>query len=475
MSNLNRKVPLPLVFGILAVAAGGMGWYVYKALSKPAQEKAGGEIAPADLGISFRSEEATVLRNSFNYLEKNWDDRYLPMLIEILPTVHPKVEKRLIELMHEKTGVIGNFGFKEWLDYIWNRPYNAFDDYADFKSVFHTTVDWKNADKRFAEYFDSNRKAIIRLDEVLHGGVMRDQIPPLKDPEVCKVGDLAAEYLDDDNVVFGVVSNGEARCYPKRIMGWHEMVKDVIGGKSFCGVYCTLCGTMIFYETEFEGKHYELGTSGFLYRSNKLMYDHETKSLWTTIGGKPVIGPLVGQGIVLKRHHVVTTTWGKWKSLHPDTKVLTTRTGHHRDYDEGAAYKDYFAVDTLMFPIPKVDKRLKNKDSVLALRFGAGAEEKRLAIAVDFLKKNPVYQGELAGVKFVVLTDETGAARVYEQGEVPFKSWDNKSQATDENGKKWTVKPDSISLGEKTLKRLPAHNVFWFGWFSAYPDTQLVK
>ena len=66
---------------------------------------------------------------------------------------------------------------------------------------------------------------------------------------------------------------------------------------------------MIAYRTELEGQHYELGTSGFLYRSNKLMYDHRTKSFWSTLAGEPVVGPLVGKKIKLKRRYVVTTTW----------------------------------------------------------------------------------------------------------------------------------------------------------------------
>ena len=89
------------------------------------------------------------------------------------------------------------------------------------------------------------------------------------------------------------------------------------------------------YQTEYNGKHHELGTSGFLYRSNKLMYDQETFSLWSTLQGEPVVGPLVGQGIKLKQHHVVTSTWGEWKRRHPKTKVLSLDTGHQRDYGEG--------------------------------------------------------------------------------------------------------------------------------------------
>ena len=46
-----------------------------------------------------------------------------------------------------------------------------------------------------------------------------------------------ANYLADTDIVFGIELNGDARCYPKRILAWHEMFKDTIGGQSVAGVY----------------------------------------------------------------------------------------------------------------------------------------------------------------------------------------------------------------------------------------------
>ena len=72
-----------------------------------------------------------------------------------------------------------------------------------------------------------------------------------------------ANYLEDDNIVFGIAVNGDIRAYPKRILAWHEMFVDNVGGINVAGVYCTLCGTVILYETEFNGTNHALGTSGF--------------------------------------------------------------------------------------------------------------------------------------------------------------------------------------------------------------------
>lgn len=71
------------------------------------------------------------------------------------------------------------------------------------------------------------------------------------------------------------------------------MFIDEIGGITVASVYCTLCRSMILYETRQNGINHQLGTSGFLFRSNKLMYDQATQSLWSTMWGTPVVGPFL--------------------------------------------------------------------------------------------------------------------------------------------------------------------------------------
>ena len=227
------------------------------------------------------------------------------------------------------------------------------------------------------------------------------------------------------------------------------------------------------YQAEQDGTHHELGTSGFLYRSNKLMYDHETKSLWSTIQGKPVVGSLVGKGIELEQLHTVTTDWKTWLSQHPDTKVLSLKTGFRRDYGEGRAYAEYFSHDRLMFQVPvKTKPVLKNKAEVFAMR----DDKMQLAISAEFLSKNPVYQGKLSDQEFVIFTDEAGGNRAYDSTGLEFESWDGKSIATQSDGTQWELSELGLTneTGKK-LERLPAHRAFWFGWLAQYPDTELVN
>ena len=401
-------------------------------------------------------------------IAENWHDDDVGLMIESARFASdPRTRTAILELLAKQTGQDFGRDFDRWYKWIWNQDVKLHPNYGTFKKSLYQRID-----PRFGEYFSDDFAATIRLDEIRWGGVRRDGIPPLSDPETIPAGE--ATYLNDSDVVFGVSFGGQARAYPKRILAWHEMVKDHVGGLSINGVYCTLCGSMIIYETEVDGEHYELGTSGFLYRSNKLMYDHGTKSMWSTLKGRPVVGKLVGEGIQLKTRYVVTTTWGQWKADHPDTDVLSLNTGHRRDYGEGVAYRNYFATDELMFNVPKVDKRLKNKDEVLIVRAG-GVEP--IAISANFLNRNRVYHDKMGDVTFVVVTDESGANRVYESGETRFDRHLDKAHVVSKDGKQWTVTEDALVSEDKTesFKRLSAHRAFWFGWFADHPDVRLVK
>lgn len=399
-------------------------------------------------------------------IEADWSDAYAAMLLDLIYfSTSPDIDAQMTRLLEKASGLRFSGDYDPFYRWIWSFDPGQHPRYADFRATLYADID-----AGFREYFDDNPKTLIRLDEILWGGVNRDGIPPLNTPKMITAGE--ASYLDDDNLVFGVFIDGDARAYPKRILAWHEMVKDDIGGRRLTGVYCTLCGAMILYDSSVDGRYHELGTSGFLYRSNKLMYDHATQSLWSTLTGKPVVGPLVGEGIELKTLPVVTTTWGEWRKRHPDTRVLSLDTGRERDYSEGAAYRDYFATDRLMFAVPKLDRRLPNKAEILALRY----DGEPLAISADFLSRNPVYHDRAGATELVVLTDQSGANRVYEAPNERFASWDGIDTVRDDAGRGWTVtESELISDDGRRLQRLPAHRSFWFGWHSQFPQTRLVK
>ena len=210
----------------------------------------------------------------------------------------------MLKVLRKKIGQKPTKNFDRFNQYVWSQELTNRRDYAYFKQLLQRGID-----PAFEAYFTPDRRFDIRLDEVTWGGVKQDGIPPLRQPAMIAAAD--ADYLAGTDVIFGIEINGEARAYPKRILAWHEMFVDTIAGVPLIGVYCTLCGTVILYETSVGGTDYDLGTSGFLYRSNKLMYDRATQSLWSIMAGKPVIGPLADHGIELPIRSIVTTSWSE--------------------------------------------------------------------------------------------------------------------------------------------------------------------
>ena len=383
------------------------------------------------------------------------------------------IRRRLIAFLDRQTRK--NFGddLDRWRAWIWSLPYDPHPEYATLKSIVYGQID-----PRMRAFFPPGVRSSIRLDEIDWGGVTVNGIPPLRRPRVVTPSD--AKYLKDSNVVFGIVINGEARAYPKRILAWHEMAIDRIGGIDLTIVYCTLCGTVIPYENTVGDRVFRFGTSGLLYQSNKLMFDEDSNSLWSSIEGTPVVGSLVDSGLQLRMRPVVTTTWKEWRAAHPTTTVLSIDTGFTRDYAEGAAYRDYFSHDRLMFQVSKTDRRLANKAEVLTLRAAdpkASGVAVPIAIEARFLQGTPVFSFDAAGQRYTVVTSAGGANRVYRVSST-FPEQRASAVIRDSQGRGWTVTEDALVSADDPAVRAPrvaAQRAFWFGWFAQFPDTILIQ
>ena len=313
----------------------------------------------------------------------------------------------------------------------------------------------------------------IRLEEIVWGGVVKDGIPALNYPKFIDADD--ADYLDDDDQVFGVAINGDVRAYPYRIMDWHEMANDVVGGIPVALAYCTLCGSGILYRTDVASQPQPIvfGSSGFLYRSNKLMYDQTTQSLWNQFTGRPVVGKLTGSGIELEVLPLVTTSWRKWRGRHPASKVLDVDTGFNRKYKPGAPYGRYFASSKLMFPVLVADKSLKTKQEVFALRI-VGAEK---AWPLSSFKNGRVINDQAGVVQLVVIGDaDTRTVRAYRSGGRTFQRVGNDLDQVSSQGVLWRVDEDALrSSSGENLARLPGHLAYWFAWDNYLGDAEVFQ
>ena len=186
------------------------------------------ELVPLEQFLTVPTDRRPVEVN-LNAIDKDWDLAYAPMLLESIRFMPPQSRGRVMTFLKNKTKQQFT-NMDQWRQWIWKQKFTPHPDLAKLKSELYSKID-----PRFAEYFSDADGATIRLDEIRWGGVRRDGIPPLNKPEMIPAAQ--AKYLGDADVVFGVEINGDARCYPKRILAWHEMFKDTIGGESVCGVY----------------------------------------------------------------------------------------------------------------------------------------------------------------------------------------------------------------------------------------------
>ena len=118
------------------------------------------------------------------------------------------------------------------------------------------------------------------------------------------------------------------------------------------------------YSRIVDGKQYTFGVSGRLYKSNVLLYDHQSESLWSQLLERGVSGPLVGKE--LRKLASSRTSWKTWRERHPGTLVLSTETGYLRDYSKDT-YTGYYRVGTIWFPVGNVRKDLSPKQRIMGL------------------------------------------------------------------------------------------------------------
>lgn len=257
-------------------------------------------------------------------------------------------------------------------------------------------------------------------------------IPAIDNPEVQTAAE--ADWLADDSVVFGVVINGEARAYPRRIMEVREMVNDTLGGRDFAMPYCTLCGSAQVWFTDSVPNGVErpvLRTSGLLSRSNKVMYDLTSLSIFDTFLGTADSGTLHDQVVALEQHSVSTSTWAAWVAEHPDTTVLIEDLALGRDFD----FRNGRDAQGPIFPVGDVDPRLSVQEDVLGVIQSNGTPLAfHVNSAIDAINRGEVV--EVDGIRIVRSGDGV--------------------QAIDGDGN------DIVS-----------HQAFWFAWSQFYPLTDL--
>mgnify|MGYP001569742918 CR=1 FL=1 len=309
-------------------------------------------------------------------------------------------------------------------------------------------------------------KHIVPLDKIKSGGPPKDGIPSIDDPIFANSFD--AKFVSDDDLVIGLNINGEQKAYPLFILVWHEIVNDEVGGIPVAVTYCPLCFTYQVFYRNVDGIITEFGTSGKLYNSNLVMYDRNTDSQWSQALGIAITGEMTGH--TLNRIPFDVARWSDWKSLYPNTLVLTTDTGFSRAYGSDP-YGDYYTDSRIIFPVENDDDRLFPKEKILG--FDNGVYK---AYKLSDVEQNKVINDSIGNKKIVLISlypEMTRAFnRIINDQVLEFEYSDG--IIIDKQTKSiWNFEGESIEgqLKGETLQRETYNPGFWFEWVAFHPDT----
>ncbi|GMQ85720.1 MAG: hypothetical protein BMS9Abin07_1288 [Acidimicrobiia bacterium] len=337
-------------------------------------------------------------------------------------------------------------------------PLSSAQGYIGWKSLLYAQVDLA-----FAGLIGQIDDPIL-ASQIQWGGVRRGGIPELNAPVTVSVAE--ADWMTDGELTFGAVVNGEARAFPHRILDFHELANDTLGGEPVALANCTLCRTGILYSRRVGDRVLSFQSSGLLWNSNKVMVDIETDTLWNQLTGEAIAGEL--KGTVLDRFLITVTTYGEWIVEHPDTAVLdipgrALTSGIRNEivggysYEPGDAYAEYYASPDVWWPAAEVPDVFAEKDLIATLDL----DGEQLAVGVDALAAGGPQVFTVAG-QTVVAVPTDGGARFYgrpDEGSVLALVLEDAGE-------------DTLVLADGSeLLRLQSGHSFWFAWYANFSDT----
>jgi hypothetical protein len=327
---------------------------------------------------------------------------------------------------------------------------------------------------------------LVDPDEVISGGPPPDGIPPIDEPRFQRAADV--DWLTDDEPVLAPAIGETARAYPVRIMIWHEIVNDTIDGRPVAVTYCPLCNSALAFDRQLGDRLLTFGTSGLLYRSDLVMYDRQTESLFSQIEGRAIAGVLAGEE--LDRVPVQTVTWAQWRQANPDGWVLSRDTGARRDYGTNP-YGGYDRPGGNPFLFQgDPDPRRPAMERVA----GLGASGDPVAVPLADLVETGVVELTVDGAPVVVWAVEglrsplddrrveegrpvgaTGAFDPVVDGQRLGFTRQGEHFIDEATGSRWNVLGEAVDgpMAGKRLEPVEHLDTFWFAWAAFHPTTRI--
>lgn len=300
---------------------------------------------------------------------------------------------------------------------------------------------------------------------------LRDRIPPLDDVRYETAGEGA--WLDAGDLVLGYAAkDGASYAYPARILNFHEIVNQELGGEPVLISYCPLCRSGVVYSRRVDDRVLSFGNTSALYQSDLVMYDRETLSYWFQVAGEAIVGDLTGSR--LEALPSVMTTWAEWLMLHPDTLVLSRDTGFSRTYggDAFQGIEAFLDRGDFVFPVDEdmVDDRLAASELVLGVEVAGEARAYPLASL-----KDGAFNDVVGGTPIAVFSRELGPLALAFDARLGDRvltfRWDGRQIVDGETGSAWSLQGEAVQgqLAGQHLQQLPARTAFWFSYVTAFP------
>ena len=324
--------------------------------------------------------------------------------------------------------------------------------------------------------FDTFDGRSVRLDVASERLIerLRDAIKPIYNPGYGDANGLP--WLRDSDLVIGYMSESGAYAYPIKVLNLQELVNDVIDGVPVLVSYCPLCASGVVYSREVEGRALLFGNTSALFQSDLVMFDHQTGSYWFQVLGEAIVGTMTGTR--LTPLPAMTITWGEWRRLHPDTRLLVSdggvAFGSRYASDPFAGYGE--SLDSGRFPFPvseeRLDSRLRASEIVITAEVDSGVKAYPIRLIGD-----SAVNDQVGGQPVVIFSrGSTGSAflATVSGDQLTFQLKDGLF-VDQQTGSTWDDAGRSVAgpLKGASLEPVPSRRAFWFSIAGAVPGLEL--
>ena len=291
--------------------------------------------------------------------------------------------------------------------------------------------------------------------------------------------DANGAHVDTDDKVISVHIGAETHAYPIRIMGYHHIVNDSVGGVPIAVTYCTLCHTGLVWRRILDGKTLHFRLAG-INNGNALMRDEETSSIWQQSTGQAIFGSFKGRQLDLI--HSDELTFSLWRAEQPKGLVLKPDAPYESEYET----KDW---EQHIEKTPTVIDTRKSGIAPHELMLGMIVSGESKAYPVKTILAAKLIQDEIAGTPvLIVVGPDQASMRVFQvdstSGAMTFLPLENGNQ-TGTSGLMKDAATESVwdfqgcavqgKLAGHCLRPLDANKDYWFDWMNHHPATSVFK